>query len=69
MAAPLEEGAIVGSYRVGPLLGMGGAGAVHVVEDTRTGASAAIKALHPALAEKPEARRRFLREARIAMAI
>jgi serine/threonine protein kinase/thiol-disulfide isomerase/thioredoxin len=66
--APDELGRL-GPYRVLKVLGQGGMGVVFLAQDTRLGRQVAIKAMLPQLAAKPEARERFLREARTAAAI
>jgi serine/threonine protein kinase len=66
--APDELGRL-GLYRVLKVLGHGGMGIVFLAQDTRLGRQVAIKAMLPQLAVKPDARERFLREARTAAAI
>lgn len=65
-AGPDLEGRVIGAYRLGPLLGRGGMGAVHAVEraDGQFEQSAALKIL-PLGAATPDAHRRFLEERRI----
>ena len=57
-----------GRYRVLRLLGRGGMGAVYEAEDLGNGRRVAVKVLGNAL-ESDEARRRFLREGRLAAAL
>ena len=64
-AVRLQPGSVfAGDYRVLRPLGAGGMGAVYVVEQRSTGARRALKLMLPSLAEDPDARRRFDREAR-----
>jgi serine/threonine protein kinase/WD40 repeat protein len=61
--APDELGRL-GGYRVLRLLGQGGMGAVFLAEDPHLERQIALKVMGPGLAAQPEARRRFLREAK-----
>jgi serine/threonine protein kinase/Tol biopolymer transport system component len=60
----LAAGARLGPYEVVAPLGAGGMGEVYLARDTRLAREVAIKVLSPHLAETPEARARFEREAR-----
>jgi uncharacterized RDD family membrane protein YckC len=64
----LAPGRVFGRYRVLRLLGRGGMGEVYEVDDLESGRRLALKVLTHAL-DSPEARRRFLREGRLAASI
>jgi serine/threonine protein kinase len=64
-AAPGEVGTL-GPYRIQKELGRGGMGAVYLATDTRLERRVALKVMLPEFAANPEARERFLREARAA---
>jgi serine/threonine protein kinase/formylglycine-generating enzyme required for sulfatase activity len=59
----------MGGYRVLKTLGQGGMGAVFLAEDSQLRRTVALKVMLPEQAKKPEAKERFLREARAAAAI
>ncbi len=61
---PLKEGARLGPYEILAPLGAGGMGEVYRARDTRLDRTVAIKVLPEHLAQNPEARQRFEREAR-----
>ncbi len=60
---------VLGSYRLGPLLGRGGMGEVYEATHVATGAPAAVKVLTRAAIGEASLVRRFLRELRTAAAI
>jgi serine/threonine-protein kinase len=65
----LQAGQLFGNYCVVQLIGEGGFGEVYLVENELIQRRAAVKVLHPALAQDAELVRRFLNEARAASAI
>ncbi|RXZ66934.1 protein kinase domain-containing protein [Agromyces albus] len=62
-------GLISGRFRLGELLGTGGSASVFAAVDTTTGASVALKLLHPHFSGRPETREAFFAEARRAGAL
>jgi serine/threonine protein kinase len=71
LAPPQQPGELgrLGHYRVLRPLGAGAMGVVFLGEDVKLARPVALKAMLPALSANPEARARFLREARSAAAI
>ena len=65
----LEEGTLVGHYKIGRELGRGAMGRVYLATDTRLGRSVALKALAPHLTGDASHRERLRREARAAAAL
>src|SRR5215472_9821090 len=61
----LASGTKLGPYEIVAPLGAGGMGQVYRGRDTRLDRNVAIKVLPPHLANDPELRRRFEREARV----
>ncbi|MCZ6778564.1 MAG: protein kinase [Acidobacteria bacterium] len=61
---PLTPGTRLGRYEVVSLLGAGGMGEVYLAKDSQLERTVAIKVLTERLADKPELRQRFEREAR-----
>ena len=59
----------LGSYRIRQTLGRGGMGMVFEAFEERLQRSVALKVMNPDLAKKPDARERFLREARAAASL
>lgn len=62
----LSEGQTLGSYRIIRKIGEGGMGAVYEAVHQDIGRKAAIKVLHPQLAQNPQIATRFLNEAKAA---
>jgi peptide/nickel transport system substrate-binding protein len=65
----MTDGLFAGRYRLAERLGTGGMARVHRAQDTRMGRTVAVKTLLPDLADNPDARRRFAREAQAAGAL
>src|SRR5215831_17324957 len=61
---PLQPGTKLGPYEILALIGAGGMGEVHRGRDKRLDRTVAVKVLPAHLADKPELRERFEREAR-----
>jgi serine/threonine protein kinase len=58
-----EPGELIGNYRIGRQLGMGGMGIVFEALDTQLNRQVALKIISPQLADDPTFRARFTREA------
>jgi Tol biopolymer transport system component len=69
MYGQLEPGTVVEHYLIGELLGSGGMGAVYLAQHLTLQTSVALKVLRPDLAQDPDFRERFLREARSAASL
>ena len=65
----LENGFVIGGYRVDELIGRGGMGLVYRVKNVALHRVYALKVLAPALAEDEQFRQRFQREMRIAASL
>ena len=65
----IANGTKLGPYEVGAPLGAGGMGEVYRARDTRLDRTVAIKVLPAHMADTPEARLRFEREARAVSAL
>jgi serine/threonine protein kinase len=63
--AERPDGVIAGRYRLAGLLGSGGSASVFEAQDLVTGASVALKILHPHLSDSEAARTAFLAEAEV----
>lgn len=66
---PLPAGSRLGPFQIASLIGAGGMGEVYRATDTRLGREVALKVLPPQLADDPERRARFEREARAVSAL
>ncbi len=62
-------GQVLGSYKMGALIGRGGMGEVYLGEHVGGGPPAAVKVLHTHRLNDPQLVRRFLREAELASAL
>ena len=60
---------VMGSFRLGAIIGRGGMGEVYEASHVETGARAAVKMLHAHVLGDADTVRRFLREARIAASL
>ena len=67
--AEFVAGQQLGNYRILQKLGEGGMGAVYKAERIADGQTVAIKVLSPAVADNPQAVRRFQKEARLLAAV
>src|SRR5262245_2815677 len=65
----LAPGTTIGRWRIEGEIGRGGMGVVVAARDPASGNEAAVKVIRPELLATPGARTRFLREARLGLAI
>jgi serine/threonine-protein kinase len=65
----LEQGALLGAYRIESLIGRGGMGAVYLATDTRLDRRVALKVLSPELSDDENFRERFIAESRTAASL
>ncbi len=66
---PPAPGELIGPFRIVRLLGAGGMGAVYQAHDAALGRDVALKVIAPHLADDPDLRARFVREARAQAAL
>ncbi len=69
MATDLQVGEELGGFRIESVIGRGGMGVVYLARDLTLERMAALKVVTPELADDPEFRERFLREARLAASL
>ncbi len=62
---PLQPGTTLGPYQIVAPLGAGGMGEVYKARDTRLDRTVAIKVLLAHVADDPDLRQRFEREAKV----
>jgi eukaryotic-like serine/threonine-protein kinase len=60
----MSEPGMIGQYRIGERIAVGGAGEIYAASDTKVGRDVAIKFLRPELASDPEWVGRFFAEAK-----
>jgi Protein kinase domain len=69
VATDLQVGEELGGFRIESVIGRGGMGVVYLARDLTLDRMAALKVVIPELADDPEFRERFIREARLAASL